>query len=599
MKILRLSILLCLLLSVIALKSQNLPGHPRLLFTEADQQRVEALRKSEPLLEDLIAMLRAEADQLLTTEDLEYKKNGQDTYLWFSREYLYRLSTLSMAYRFFPDQRYVERVDEILNYLCSLPEWNEKHYLDVAEMTVAVSIAYDWLYAELPDTTREMVKETIVRRAMQPALNEYEKGGKDSWAKRETNWNVVCNASMTIGALAIADSHSQYVNTIIENAVRYTPNCLQFFAPDGVCYEGPAYWGYTNLYLSMLLKVLTDNTGNDYALSSLPGIDKSALFFVRTVSPSGKVFNFADSGPGITKLPAFFFFSRRFEQPEVAMWYREQLRNVIDEKLNKHYSFFLSIPWYDEAKTTKIDKRPALDIYRGVNDIVVFNGNPDLENPLYLIAKGGAPRMAHQQMDCGTFIVESDGIRWTDDLGSDNYTLPGFWKSAQDGLRWHYFRNTNHAHNTLTINGNLQTVAGEAHICKVADDADKLAVSIDLSDVYALDAEKVIRTFSRVDENTMDICDHIILTRAGGEIRWSCVTKTKVESNGRSAMFMQNGKKLHIEIVQPQNAVFTTRPAETFTKQELPIRDVTMLQCVVKPTIKKVDIHIRMTRVEK
>ena len=100
-----------------------------------------------------------------------------------------------------------------------------------------------------------------------------------------------------------------------------------------------------------------------------------------------------------------------------------------------------------------------------LNDIVVFNGNRNIPNSLYLIAKTGDPDMAHQQLDIGTFIVEMNGIRWTDDLGTDNYNLPGFWDYKPDGQRWTYFRNSNFSHNTLSIDHKLQNSAGTGEIC--------------------------------------------------------------------------------------------------------------------------------------
>lgn len=73
---------------------------------------------------------------------------------------------------------------------------------------------------------------------------------------------------------------------------------------------------------------------------------------------------------------------------------------------------------------------------------------------------------AHQQMDCGTFVLESEGIRWTDDLGSDDYNLPGFWDYKPNGQRWKYFRNNNLSHNTISIDHQIQYAAGEAFVCE-------------------------------------------------------------------------------------------------------------------------------------
>ena len=78
---------------------------------------------------------------------------------------------------------------------------------------------------------------------------------------------------------------------------------------------------------------------------------------------------------------------------------------------------------------------PKLKVFRGINDIVVFNGDRKKKDFIYLIAKTGDPDMAHQQLDVGTFIVEANGVCWSDDLGADNYSLPGFWDYKPDGQR--------------------------------------------------------------------------------------------------------------------------------------------------------------------
>lgn len=138
-------------------------------------------------------------------------------------------------------------------------------------MTTAVAIGYDWLYDVLAPSTRQLVVHSIKTKALDLVVEEYKTGNADSWAKRETNWNVVCNTGMVLGALAIEEHYPELAKHIIGEAVRYIPNCLKHFAPDGVCYEGPAYWGYTNMYLSLLLKALNDNLGEDFGISGNGG----------------------------------------------------------------------------------------------------------------------------------------------------------------------------------------------------------------------------------------------------------------------------------------------------------------------------------------
>ena len=170
-----------------------------------------------------------------------------------------RLGTLALAYRLYGERKYLDAANEALLWVCNYPDWDPPHYLDTAEMATAVAIAYDWLYDALPISTKDLVKKCLYERAIVRVLREYEKGSLGSWAKRETNWNVVCNTGMVLAALGIAEDYPKEAAVILDNAAKYMPNCLKHFAPDGVCYEGPAYWGYTTSYLTLYLKAVADN----------------------------------------------------------------------------------------------------------------------------------------------------------------------------------------------------------------------------------------------------------------------------------------------------------------------------------------------------
>ena len=226
-------LLAMLLLTYSAWGQQNwLPNHPRLLFTGAETSEVKELIKNEPLAGELALYLKAEADSIAEAPQLPYEMDKYGNMLWTSRAYVYRLGTLSLAYRIYGEDKYLKAANDAILWVCNFPDWDPKHYLDTAEMTTAVAIAYDWLFAELPQATKQLVKASIYKNAIHRVLREYEKGGPGSWAKRETNWNVVCNTGMVLGALAVAEDYPQETGIILENAARYMPNCLKLFAPD-------------------------------------------------------------------------------------------------------------------------------------------------------------------------------------------------------------------------------------------------------------------------------------------------------------------------------------------------------------------------------
>lgn len=204
-------LLAMLLLTYSAWGQQNwLPNHPRLLFTGAETSEVKELIKNEPLAGELALYLKAEADSIAEAPQLPYEMDKYGNMLWTSRAYVYRLGTLSLAYRIYGEDKYLKAANDAILWVCNFPDWDPKHYLDTAEMTTAVAIAYDWLFAELPQATKQLVKASIYKNAIHRVLREYEKGGPGSWAKRETNWNVVCNTGMVLGALAVAEEIDQY-----------------------------------------------------------------------------------------------------------------------------------------------------------------------------------------------------------------------------------------------------------------------------------------------------------------------------------------------------------------------------------------------------
>ena len=562
---------------------KELLQHPRLLFSKQEEQRIRDLFGTEPLLDSLYVGLMKEAERLLLVPPQEDPrreiKNTKDI-LPISREQVYRMVNLALAYRLSGDRRFAEKAEKELVHVCNFPDWDPIHYLDVAEMTTAVAIGYDWLYDVLAPSTRQLVVHSIKTKALDLVVEEYNTGNADSWAKRETNWNVVCNTGMVLGALAIEEHYPELAKHIIGEAVRYIPNCLKHFAPDGVCYEGPAYWGYTNMYLSLLLKALNDNFGGDFGLSEMVGVDKSVLYYMHSTSPSGKIFNFANSGSTAPAAePIYFYFSRAFNQPEVATFYRDVLSKTVHEG-NYFRFYFLSIPWYDTASSTA-DALPKLKVYEGINDIVVFNGNRNIPNSLYLIAKTGDPDMAHQQLDIGTFIVEMNGIRWTDDLGTDNYNLPGFWDYKPDGQRWTYFRNSNFSHNTLSIDHKLQNSAGTGEIDRLDDRAAQPFVTMNMSTAYAGQSRFVYRTFRMLDDTRILVTDSVGLQSPSQSVQWSVITSADVECKGNIAVLRKDGKSFSLKIASPTNASFMTKAAKRGTEAEKPIEGYTVLSASV------------------
>jgi hypothetical protein len=578
-------------------KTEIQPHHPRLLFTTTEEKAVKKLIKKDPLARQLAAFLKTKADSIAEAPQIPYKMDKYGNMLWTSRAYVLRLGTLSLAYRLYGEQKYLDAANKTLLWVCGYKDWDPKHYLDTAEMTTAVAIAYDWLFDALPETTRKIIKGSIYKNAISNVLREYEKGGPGSWAKRETNWNVVCNTGMTLGALAVAEDYPEEAETILKNAAHYMPNCLKHFAPDGVCYEGPAYWGYTNSYLSLYLKAVNDNGGDQGGIGQLPGVSRTALFYKRTLTPSGQRFNFGNaSAEEVLNTPAFFFFSKHYGQPEIAEWFRKEIEKTIRQNQPMHQLFFLSLPWFNPASPAQNEQIPALEVYHNsINDLLVLNVDRKEKGSVFLVAKGGLPNQAHQQMDCGTFIIESDSVCWTEDLGADDYALPGFWDGKPGGDRWKYFRNNNFSHNTLNIDRQPQYANGKAFVCEENTHTAQPYARLDLSEVYKVQACKAFRKFTLVNDHTIEVEDKVELRNPSSTVFWTAATKADVTINGSVAQLQKDEKVFYFRILSPEGATFHTYPAYNTYPGEKPIKGITMLEIACPAQRGKAKITVEMS----
>ena len=100
-------LLAMLLLTCSTWGQQNwLPNHPRLLFTGAETSEVKELIKNEPLAGELALYLKAEADSIAEAPQLPYEMDKYGNMLWTSRAYVYRLGTLSLAYRIYGESHF-------------------------------------------------------------------------------------------------------------------------------------------------------------------------------------------------------------------------------------------------------------------------------------------------------------------------------------------------------------------------------------------------------------------------------------------------------------------------------------------------------------
>src|SRR6266851_4042147 len=80
---------------------------------------------------------------------------------------------LALVYRISGETKYLERAVTELRAAAAFPDWNPSHFLDVAEMTHAFAIGYDWLFHDLSPEDRALFRKAITEKGLDEAIKIY------------------------------------------------------------------------------------------------------------------------------------------------------------------------------------------------------------------------------------------------------------------------------------------------------------------------------------------------------------------------------------------------------------------------------------------
>ncbi|MDD4103051.1 MAG: hypothetical protein PHU80_10540 [Kiritimatiellae bacterium] len=200
---------------------------PRLFATPAQFRRVQEECRESDMVRAVLDRIIFDADQMLEFETCRYEKEGRRL-LHVSRNALKRVSTLAMAFRMTGNNAYLKRCRAEMLAAAAFEDWNPSHFLDVAEMTLALAIGYDWLYHELDAETRLIVAGAILDKGLKTSLKH-----AGWWVRASNNWGQVCHAGMLAGALALMDQHPDLAAEITRRAIVNLPRSMQAVAPNG------------------------------------------------------------------------------------------------------------------------------------------------------------------------------------------------------------------------------------------------------------------------------------------------------------------------------------------------------------------------------
>ncbi|MBZ2197488.1 CBM96 family carbohydrate-binding protein [Occultella gossypii] len=535
------------------------PDHPRLIADDDRLAEIQGWIAADDGAAAVRDELLGEADAILDEPTTEYVHNGRSI-LASARQVKTRVWTLALAYRLTQDPIYAERAYVEMEAAAGFKDWNPEAFLSVAELLNGFAIGYDWLYAYLTPERRSVLSTAMIEMGLQPAMASYEAG--HNWTTETSNWQIVCVGGIAMASLALADVDPELTESLLRLGLEHIGPAIDEYAPEGGYPEGIMYWRYATRFLVQYMASLESAIGTDLGISDAPGLAETGAFNMHMTGSSGRSFNFADASAAYGGPPELYWMADRYEHPEYAWWADEGhgLSNNSEAP-----DTAAAMVWYglSERVTPGVAELPLDAGYDAVG-VQLSRSAWGTSTGLFTGFRPGDNASSHGDLDMGTFVLDAWGHRWADELGTDSYSLPGYFGSE----RWTYYRKRAEGQNTLVVNpgsGPDQSVTGTGEVIAQGSSPVAAFTVADLTTAYAdRGVESWHRGVAMFDDRTRVVVQDEVLASEPADAWWFMHTSATVEiaPDGRSALLTRDGRTVLARIAQaPADAVFSVMDA--------------------------------------
>ncbi|MDA3798234.1 MAG: heparinase II/III family protein [Kiritimatiellae bacterium] len=573
---------------------KKLPPHPRLMLTEDRIDKLQQYFKEDEVFQKKVDALRKKCDGLLKTPVCTRRLDGdkRKRMLGTSREVLKLVMYLGTSDKIEPNKVYQERVIAEMLSAADFIDWHDNHFLDTAEMTAALALGYDWYFDVLTDGQKQKISGAIISKGLEKSYDK----SKNWWVKGDNNWNQVCHCGMVLGALATYEQNSELAEKVVQRAEENIHTGLESYAPDGIYKEGCGYWVYGTSFTVLMAACLNSAIGDDWNILEYSGFKDSFDFVIHAgILPSKQIFSYADSF-GSQPMPLHMWLGEKTSNEAYC-----QVSDFSNEYLNKYSRMYpISIIYYQPSEGTSIDL-PLTWHGKGDVELSIARTSWDTSAIYTGIKAGKIEGINHGHMDVGSFIFEMKGEQWATDLGSEkeiyDSTRGGVWSTNQDSVRWEFFRVNSLSHNTLSIGGELQNVAKNNPIISTTTNVNDMSTTMDMSNAYEGNAEKIIRKIAIIDQEKVVIKDEYKGIVVDKDLIWNMTTEAKIEidKNKKNAILTIGNKSIYAKILSPDNAFFEIASAKPETAAERQNEGYSRLQAKISTPVKDGTLEIEFS----
>jgi len=569
---------------------------PRLLQNAAGWAAIKGQLATDPVLAKLMENLKLSGEELLKDPELN-RINGEirGTVSEGSRA-IYRMGLLGALHYGDGDLKWKERAVREAILLCdksNFRDWHPEETAAVADMVIAVCLAYDWFRdgfnqqqaAEVRGFLDQKGIDALVAHLNDEPVPETAKGtsgGQSAPSKAPAKGKakgpaikaddappgeekMAAASALLLAAICFADEDPNIAKKAVGAAAKVFGEGIQRFAPAGVWPEGLATGDAVMDYAAMVIQSLRSAAGKDLGLTMLEGIPQFGVARMHLYGPTDQPFNFGDnSASGGTR-------------PWVATWLcglhgnpgipavTAGAKTAVSSSFFNHAGHFI----YYNPHAAGDGTADSLE-YAMPGGIVATVRSGWEKTDLFVAVKGGDNKDYKAQLDIGSFVLDAGGQRWGLELGAEADRAAGYVvkPGADRTKRFAFYLAGTAGQNTLMFDGNQDEEAKAAVLLNASTPERGVAV-VDMSKAYSKEAKDVHRGVMAVrGEAPYLVIQDDLQIKTTKTLTWSMQTKAEIAANGASATLTQGGKTLLATIVSPAGATFSMgAPPEAASEQ--------------------------------
>ncbi len=573
------------------LKDKN-PGqkHPRLILFDEDFKNLKTYVNEVDFVKTAYLNVLKEVGEYMDLPPYGHRKTDGRRLDWIGR---LRIIPLLVLYKITEEQKYFDRLWAELEDICSQPDWNPDHDIDVGDTARPVALAYDWLYYDLTEAQRRIMRNAMMRNAILPMISQMR--NDTGFAGCDENHNTVTYSGIVLAALVMGDvpGYEKICSEVLGSAAANLKRAMYGFAPDGACTEGVLYWDYGMTSFYLIQASLLSALGTDFGLKEMEGLDKTGEYVVAMNSVIGKCFNYGDAEERAEVSPLLLWVAQLYDVPAVAKF---RIDNAEFTAPNVYDLIFYRKDMEKAASDFKLDFK-----FDGKMPVASMRSSYGDKNGIYLAFKGGST-IAHADMDRGSFVLDALGERWICDVGRENYDVPGMFSIGASEGRWTYYKKRAEGNNTFVINpfgdkGKItadQEVDANSKIGELVSEKDFAKGTVDLTEAYSL---RVAGTEVYLAKREFSLTDNRRIVSLSDEIKcaepielysfFHTEAKIDIQPDGKSAVLSKNNKKLKVSVDCNTDFVLSVMDAECLAEKYRKNANS------VEDNINKLAIHIK------